>query len=351
MDLAEVGNRNVVGNPKSSRIENNDGTMNNTSWHGDPGRSGFNPNEKGFGMVAETTLTNRNYVKTGWPLSLPANASYSVMWWHNHGSGFTGALAYMFGGSGASFRCYLGSPTNTFFKPSNGIANVLCTTPILTTANNNRWIHIAVVVNGVTKRVQWYVDGMPAGGRTYTGTAAAVTNTEFRVGMHTSTSSTYARQAAYDDFRFYTKALTRVQILAAMATENASTGTFGNGCGASVPKINAVGQPKTGNVGFQLSLSGGARTQLMALALGTKAHLGGTAPVAIAALGTGCQLESNFDLLLVIGMTSATGTHTFPLPIPGGDPVLIGFHAYATYLHGPLGTGAATPTMDINIQQ
>ena len=82
----------------------------------------------------------------------------------------------------------------------------------------------------------------------------------------------------------------------------------------------------------------------------SKAHLGGALPVAIAALGTGCQLEHAFDIVLAIGVTSAAGTSTTPLPIPPGAG-LVGFHAYATYYVGPLGTGQSTPAMDINVQQ
>ncbi len=176
------------------------------------------------------------------------------------------------------------------------------------------------------------------------------TNGSFYVGKW-STSATYSRYYSMDDFRMYSRALTQAQIQAAMKAENPTTSTFGPGCGTPVPTISANGMPNTGNAGFRLSLSGAANSKLMALSLGTQAHLGGAAPVAIGALGTGCQLEHTFDLLLAIGVTSTTGTNTFPLPIPPGDPGLIGFHAYATYYVGPLGTGQATSTLDINIQQ
>ena len=228
-----------------------------------------------------------------------------------------------------------------------GVFNFQCTTPILTTANNNKWIHIAVVVNGVTKRVQWYVDGGEAGTLTYTGTARAVTSTTFYVGMR-FTSTAYAKQAAYDDFRFYTKALTNVQVVAAMVFgENPSAGLFGTGCGTTVPKITANGVPKSPNTGFRLSLSGAKPSQLMALALGTQAHLGGAGPIALGVLGSGCKIEASFDILLFVSVTSNTGTNVFGLPIPPG---LAGFHAYATYYHGPIGTGGATQTMDLNLQ-
>ena len=278
----------------------------------------------------------------------------TIMWWHKQGStSSTNPFGYCWGGPSSNFRCFVAgaSGSGMLFRGSPlGDFNVNID---IQTGKANVWQHFALVIDDKNGVARWYVDGEQANSVTFLKNTWLVANTDFEVGKHQANVQTYSQYYSFDDFRFYRKALTRVQVIAGMAEENASAGTFGTSCGpgTSPPTITSTGgRPTSGNANFALNLSGATASRPMVLALGLGAHFNGALPIPLTTiLGTGCNLESGFDLLIAIGTTSSTGTSKFPLAVPPGLPG--GFHAYGQFLFlGPTNTnGGVTQVMDINV--
>ena len=167
-----------------------------------------------------------------------------------------------------------------------------------------------------------------------------------------SSSSYFGRYADLDDCRLYGNALTPTQIMAAMASENAATGTFGDGCTGptTTPTIGALGgAPAVGNAGFMIGTDNLEPGVPQVINLGLWASATGLPfdlSTILGATYTGCFAETGPDLFGFI-LGGSTGA-AVPVAIPN-DPTLAGAHLYAqTVVLGS--TGAVSPALDINVQ-
>ncbi|MHC4512237.1 MAG: LamG-like jellyroll fold domain-containing protein [Planctomycetota bacterium] len=347
---------NVVVNSASGTVGN--GTMNiaaNFNWAGDPGRAAFNPNEKGFGMVQGGTTAK--YITSGWNLNAK---SMTVMFWLRNNSTSTNPFGYCFGRStgAGSFRCFIAGAAG------NGI-RLAAAAPIgnfdsggdLVTNKNGVWQHICLVIDDAAGKAFWYADGLQLNTKSFTPNSFGVSGTGFTVGGYTATGSTTISGGAgaydWDDFRFYSKALTPAQVAAAaLFGENASASTYGTACAstsATAPKIAANGLPTQGNFTFRVNVTGCEANALGAMIVSFQAASPGLPLDISAQTVAGCKLEV-LPTLFYAATTSATGTYSLGLPVHI-DPVnLPGFHAYCQFGYvGKTKTGI-TQGLDINVQ-
>jgi hypothetical protein len=97
-----------------------------------------------------------------------------------------------------------------------------------------------MVLDDATGTAQWYLNGVADGSpTTFTPNTFTFQAGEFVIGGYGTSTSLVTRYMEMDDFRLYSRALTPAELMTAMASENPSTSTFGDGCtGPSVvPQI------------------------------------------------------------------------------------------------------------------
>lgn len=334
----------TVGNTASSGYFPSEGTVSNTGWQGDPGagREGFGPNESGYGMLASTGIVDTNYVDAG--AGLTWNGSFSLSWWQRMDpTAPSNAWAYAFGGPGDTFTAYNrgGAYKSIVFIGTSSTGDLLC----LKDLHHPDWVHLCLVVDDTAGAVTWYVDGKPAGTRSFPAGTHGITNSQFLVGKHDGNPS-HARYYTHDDFRVYGRALTYGEVLGTMAGENASATPYGDDCWSfgTAPSITAIGRPTIGNASFASMFRGGAPNAGVPLAcpVGFQAATGLPQPLPA---GFGCgELQTSIDLIAFL-TTDATGDATLALPVPN-DPVFAGLHAYTQFV-SVLGV---TRALDLNLQ-
>lgn len=214
------------------------------------------------------------------------------------------------------------------------------------------WQHVALVVDDAAGQALWYDNGVPS-----TNVVAFTPNTF----SYASTSGRTFAVAAQgnsglsplglhydmDDFRYYTHALTAVDILVAMQAENASAGAFGSSCAGpgGAPVIGTTGLPQLSNFLFSIDLANAESGRLCALMLGLRPAAFGSFDLS-GFLGAGCALQVDPYAYYFQIVTNGAGSQPLPIiPLPG----VAGLHLYGQWL--VLGTtGAATTALDVNIQ-
>ena len=342
----------TVANTASTNLAPLTGQVTNTGWHADTGRVPYQGNEPGFGALGQTANTNENLVNTGYALDL---TDMTVMWWHRPQASAGTSLSYAFGGSGASVRCFTGGVAgNTLWYRGTPIGDVQAAGDVQ--SNLGAWQHIALSIDDTAGTATWYIDGLVDSITNFTPGTHVAQNTEFHVAYHTSTTSTYSRFYDMDDFRLYNRALNQTDVQNAMMGENPTTSTFGPGCAGTsgVPTIGASGgAPAINNTTFAIDYANVEPNRPTTLSLGFIASAGGTLPLDVSfLLGAGCGIEQSADL--GVGLTTATGSGSFPLAVPN-DASLVGGHLYAQVIvlgsgFPVSGNGAVSPALDINVQ-
>jgi len=275
----------------------------------------------------------------------------TVMFWmrRNPASTATNPFGYAFGD--VTFRAFAaGAAGQGITFRGSAIGNV--DSGFTVTGTPGVWQHVALVIDDAAGQAYWCDNGTPSatvinfpmGTFTYTqaGTRMMAVGAQGDSGL-----STFGLHYDMDDFRFYDRALLPVEIMAAMATENASAGNYASGCAgpSGVPTIAGVGLPQLGNTSFAVALGNAEANQLAALVVGV-------APVAFGTfdlspwLGAGCTLHT--DWITANFHLTVNGMATQPLGIPN-NPLFAGYHLYSQWLvAGTL--GAASPALDINLQ-
>ena len=321
------------------------GTVSNSGWQGDPGvgREGFRGNEAGFGIIDSSGLSDDNWVDTGGGLT--RNGSISLSWWQRMQPGApSNAWAYVFGGPGATFTAYNrgGAYSAIMFVGTPSTGDLLC----LKDLHHPNWVHLCLVVDDAAGTVTWYVDGLPAGTKSYTAGTHSITNTQFFVGKNDSSVPTHAMYYATDDFRVYGRALSYDEVLGTMLGENASAGRFGTACSltGSTPEIFANGRPTLGNQSFSIGFRDPTYTsQPIAVIAGFTASANLPRPLTPI---VGCGfLEVSLDVAIQVA-TDGSGAATFAAAIPN-DLALRGAHVYfqcLTFI-------GATQGLDLNLQE
>ncbi|MBK8980013.1 MAG: PKD domain-containing protein [Planctomycetes bacterium] len=324
----------------------------NAIWQGDAGRTGFGANEPGIGCLGADNVTPyESRIDTGWPFNIVG--SHTIMFWARVQS--VTSFGYAFGGSVGSARCY--HDGSRWSLRSYGSLGTASTAYVLSASNPMTlvgWNHWAMVLDDAAGTAQWYLngvaDGTPTAFSPNTFVASGLGN--FIVGDYgTLTSSHFTRYADMDDFRIYGRALTPAEIMTAMASENATTGTFGNGCSgpATTPFIGAGGSaPVIGNPTFTIDVGGMEAFVPQALNIAAFAVAGGVLPYNLGGVlptFAGCSAELFPDVS--VGL-AGTATASVPIAIPA-IPALAGAHAYAQAI--VLGSvGAVSPALDIHMQ-
>jgi len=337
----------MVANTASGTAAPAFGTMSATKWQGDPGRSRFNPNESGYGMVAGGAS---RVLDTGWAL---AAKSMTIMLWIKKSSTIVAPLGYCFGkrSTTSQFRCFLGGAAgNGVLFRGSSIGDFNSGNDVQTN-KTNVWQHLCLVVDNAAGKATWYVDGVQTNALAFTANTFNETDTGFTVGAVGTATSALSLNYNYDDFRFYSKALTAAQVVAAMADENASTHTYGTACASTVinpPKIVAIGAPTQGNSRFRVDVTGCAANSPGAMVVWVNAASPGLPLDISGQTAAGCKLEV-LPMLIFPGATTTAGTFSQPLPIHMDPANLPGFHLYCQFGYvGKFATGMTTG-LDINV--
>ncbi len=325
-----------------------DGTMSITNWAGDPGRAAFNPNESGLGMVASGTT---GWINSGWALSAK---DMTVMFWLRKNSTNTNPFGYCFGkqSTTSQFRSFVAGAAGNGITFRGSSIGTFDSGGDIQTNKNGVWQHMCLVIDNTNGKASWYIDGNLSNTLSFTANSFNESDSGFTVGAVGSGTSPLTTHYDYDDFRFYSTALTATQVAAAAAYgENASTGAYGTACSSttSTPSIAGNSQPLQGNSGFGVNVTGAAANAPGLMLVSFWASAGLPIDVSKQAGVTGCMLEL-LPALILPTTTTSTGTAFLPLPVPI-DPVnLPGFHAYCQFGYkGAAGTGV-TKGLDINIQ-
>ncbi|MCB9883283.1 MAG: PKD domain-containing protein, partial [Planctomycetes bacterium] len=342
-----------VANTASTTFFPSFGTVPNTGWHVDPGRSAWSGNEAGFGALGYNATTG-NYVDSGTPLNI--SGSVTVAFWQRRDPASTSTSPFGYFFSDNSFRCFMGS-AGIFFGGGTG-------SPLSGSYNGGFtafltpgvWNHYAVVIDDAAGLLTWYENGVPSA-TTWTfapGTYAYSGTANLTVGATPSGSSRATSHFDMDDFRMYSRALNQTEIMGIMAQENPSTSLYDFGCTDGLgfnATMGANGAPKLGNAAFELIASGMEPNRTSALAYGIEAHFGGLFPFDLSGtglFGAGCNLH--VLPIIITSFGSGTGTVAFPTPIPL-DPSVAGGHVYVQAI--TLGSGAfsgLSDALDVNFQ-
>lgn len=333
---------NTVANTASGTTFPSIGTVSNTDWQQETGagRETFRGNEAGFGSLGIRGVQDENWIDTGAPLN--HNGSISVSWWQRMDpSAPSNAWAYAFGGPGGTFTAYNrgGAYSSIAYIGTAATGDLLCLKDI----HHPNWVHLCLVVDDAAGTVTWYVDGLPAGTKSYPANTNSIALSQFLVGKN-DTSPTHARYYATDDFRLYGRALSYGEVLGTMQ-EGASAAHFGQGCAIAGPisQIDAVGRPALGNSAFAVDFANPLYANgIVALVGGLQAHA--NLPVSVAPhLGCG-DLWVSIDMT-VFGVTDGSGNASRTVSIPA-NPAFTGLHLYLQYL-SLIGT---TDALDCNVQ-
>ena len=162
-----------------------------------------------------------------------------------------------------------------------------------------------------------------------------------------------------DDFRFYSRALSPADVMAAMAAEVPVTSNYGSGCaqgGAGIPTLRADSPPQIGT-NFDMVVEGfeaGASVTIYVSPFTSVDPVGGL-PLpfdlgsVLPGLFGGCTLEVGIagSSRGLGSLPAGTGSTTFVLP---ALPLLQGVHIYAQALGLSGAGGQLTPAIDANLQ-
>ena len=328
------------------------GTVSSGNWQADPGDQNYRGNEAGFGCLSNTMGNpGANLVSSGYTGLSSYAGDMTIMWRQRMSSPPGTTLAYCFGGTGGSFRCFTGGVANTsILYRGSSIGDVPAMSDVQ--ANPGVWQHFALVIDDAAGTATWYIDGVQDAVTMFAPGTHTITGTSnFNFGYHSSTSSTYTKFYDLDDFRLFSTAIPAPLIILAAASEAASNGTFDASCdgvGGPGPSISGSSIPYVGNLGYSVELSGAEPSRPAVLALGIQAHVMGLFPFDLSPLlGTGCTLGTFPEGTIAAG-TDPSGNISIAAPIPA-NPVFAGFHAYVQYI--VIGsTGQVSQVLDVNFQ-
>lgn len=337
---------NKTANTATSSLGSALGTMNNTTWQGDPNRNVFSANEPGFGCLR---YGSAGWVNTGAVTSFSGSLTIGF-WMRKNAAAVATPFGYAFGNG--TFRSFVGGAAGTgiTFRGS-AIGNV--DSGFTVNGTPGVWQHVAVVIDNSTGIARWWNNGVPSATSVSfaPGTFAYTSTTILAVGaISTGGTSTLATGYDMDDFRMYGRALTGAELLGMAISEQPAASTFGTGCAGpgGIPTIGGSGGvPRVGNGSFTVDINNTEVGRVAAILIGVLAVDGGNRPLDVSFLfGAGCQAETLPDLAaFVVGVGP---NNPFPLPIPN-TPALAGGHVYCQGLvFGS--SGAVTPALDINIQ-
>jgi len=325
-------------------------TVSSTTWQVDPGRLDF----KGDGPTG--ALGNGGLVATGH--ALDQQGSMTICWWQRLNTPPGASLAYVFGGSGGSFRCFTGGVAgNTLWYRGSSIGDVQASYDVQ--ANAGVWEHVALVVDDTAGTADWYFNGVFDTSTAFPAGTHTATNTDYHVGYHTSTASIYTSGYDLDDYRHYNNALTATEIAAiASGTEHAASTNYGSGCAGSAgtPSISGNEAPDvSGPIGtptYSVNLSGAQPNAGAFLAFG---FLAGSNPLLPFDLGAvlgapyaGCEIHTDASSALFL-LTDASGSASVPLPIPGNGQ-FTQLHIYCQYMVLDSTVGSVSDALDVNIK-
>ncbi|MEZ5962411.1 MAG: LamG-like jellyroll fold domain-containing protein [Planctomycetota bacterium] len=336
-----------VSNTASSMVVPATGTLRVSSWQSDTGRPAYRGNEPGFGCIGYRGASGAGWVHTGW--QIVQTGSFTVMFWmrRDPASTSTNPFGYAFGD--VTFRAFAagGAGTGITFRGTS-IGNV--DSGFSVTSTPGVWQHVTLVVDDAAGQALWFDNGAPSSivvnfppnSFSYSGTRFMAVAAQGDSGL-----SPFGQHYDMDDFRYFGRALTQTEILAAMLTEEASAGTFGTACAGpnGLPVVAGFGLPQLGNATFRVDLTNAEPSRPCALVLGVTPATFGTFDLS-GILGSGCLLQTDPFAILFNG-TGATGA-TQALPIPSGAN-LHGAHLYAQWVVAG-STGAVTEVLDINLQ-
>lgn len=250
-----------------------------------------------------------NYVDTGWDGAFKDD--FTAAWFMKQNSSPGTGLSYVFSGVG-SFRCFTNgvAAKGLWTRAWGGSPSDLKTSTDVQALSATAWTHIALVVDWTgTKTATYYINGKPEAPIALTaGANVAASTNKFRVGQHTSTTSSWAYDT--DEFRFSNRAATPGEIAAWAAETPAGDNTYNNlaACTANLGSNN--GPPSVPNAKYSLQVN-----QTMKAA--TVISLGASRTTFVIDLGVlwpsakGCTFASSLDFI-VPGATGAP----IPLPIP-----------------------------------
>lgn len=345
--LNEVRGTNVANTASTSAAPSSGSVLIATNWASDPTRAGFGGNEPGIGCLGYRA-SGGGSVNTGWPTAV--TGSFSVSFWvRKNAAAAATPFGYAFGNG--TFRSFVGGAAGTgiTFRGSS-LGNV--DGRFLVGATPGVWQHLALVVDDTLGQAVWYDNGSPNTiaainftPNTFTYTSA----TNLVVGALTTTGgSPIVAGYDFDDFRFYTRALSAGDVLAVSLTpENASAGASGTACAGpgGNPTISGNGVPSLGNAGFAIELGNAENGCLAAAIFGMAPVMAGTLSLA-PWLGTGCDLQTDVasaNFHLTVGNAASQ-----PFAVPA-VPSIAGLHIYAQW--AVLGSaGAVTKLLDCNLQ-
>lgn len=342
----EIRGMAVANTASTTALPANGTVTGSATWQSDPGRRAFRGNEAGFGCLGYRASGN-SWIHTGWQIN--HTGSLTIMFWmrRDPASTSTNPFGYAFGD--VSFRAFAaGAAGSGITFRGSPIGNV--DSGFTVTGTPGVWQHVALVVDDVNGQALWFDNGTPSSNVisftpntfTYTGTRFMAVAAQGDSGL-----SPFGVHYDMDDFRYYGRALTQPEIMAAMVAENPSAGTFGSSCAGpgGAPQIGATGLPQLGNPTFSIDLANAEDSRLCVLALGLQPAAFGTFDLS-PALGAGCTLQVDpFSLLLQVVVATAA---TQPMPIPN-NAALHGLHVYGQWIIAG-STGAVTQALDVNIQ-
>lgn len=339
-----------VANTASTSVLPSSGTVTNAGWHADPNNALFRGNEPGFGSLGNTGgVTNQNLVSTG--VGLAHTGDMSITWRQRMQTAPGNALAYAFGGGGASWRCFTGGVAGTsLWYRGTPIGDIQASYNVQ--ANPGVWEHIAISIDDQNGVANWYVNGVLDTTTAFTAGTHAFTNTNVAVGFHTSTTSTYTTGYDMDDFRIYSRALTQPEItVLSVAAEHASAGAAGTFCTNAVsgdPLIAGTGGlPTEGNAGFGIEGSNLENGQIAGFVLDLFPAAAPVFNLDPFLGGPGCELQmGNLGVIIAV---PTTGTIAMSVPIPAAG--FEGWHIYAQCAQLGSAGGSITKVLDINIQK
>jgi hypothetical protein len=288
-----------------------------------------------------------NYVDTGWAPNFTGD--FTIAWFQKERTpNTTNGLAYMISGQG-SFRMFQGgvaynglylrawggSPADLVLgDPSRATSGPVYD---LMTESQNRWVHVAIVVDATAGTGTWYIDGRPLSPTISVTAGANLSLTgNMKLGQHTGTTSSYRHDI--DEFRFSTRAVPASEISKWAAVRPGESfdyvagcqGTLASSSGPSIGKpwlMNVTGPANSGGI-----ISVGLSRTLLLGAIPLPIDLGLALPPL-----AGCNFASSMDFVLPMAL-NAQGAGSFVIPIPN-DP---GFINLAFYNQGILVGGGST---------
>ena len=179
-----------------------------------------------------------------------------------------------------------------------------------TRAGNAKGVSVALVIDGVRRQAQWYVDGLIHGAAIRLRFGANLSFSNLLIGKQASSTSSCVYRI--DGFRFARRAVRFLEIQAWHLRKQAATGTLAQSCGVTLTESFRVGRPVAGNSRYALDFDGPAGMRYLFALSTVKTR--------------GFDMGSRFPGLLkclwyvdlnqyVILQTSSSGRGSIPLPL------------------------------------